>query len=205
MLKDPASVFYYNKRYKKKLSIVTSTYNPCFLIATTKEVFGVIGMQTDDTLILGSKKFSVLEKDELNKAKLSAKPKEALSPETPLIFNGCVLTQQGDMVELRQKEQGKKLQTINEKGENPQQNYLEQRARGAYIASICQPEASFDLSVAAQHQDPTTVDICTLNKRLEWQMKNMDRGIKYIAVDLEHAKLFVFVDSSFANNKDFSS
>ena len=83
------------------------------------EVFGVVGMQTDDTLILGSEKFSVLEEDELNKAKLSAKPKEALSPETPLIFNGCVLTQQGDIVELRQKEQGKKLQPINEKGENP--------------------------------------------------------------------------------------
>jgi len=36
-------------------------------------------------------------------------------------------------------------------------------------------------------------------------MKNIDRGIKYIALDLEHAKLFVFVDGSFANNKDFSS
>src|SRR6266536_983836 len=36
-------------------------------------------------------------------------------------------------------------------------------------------------------------------------MKNIDRGIKYIALDLEHAKLFVFIDSSFANNKDFSS
>jgi hypothetical protein len=33
----------------------------------------------------------------------------------------------------------------------------------------------------------------------------MDRGIKYIALDLECTKLFVFVDGSFANNKDFSS
>ncbi len=36
-------------------------------------------------------------------------------------------------------------------------------------------------------------------------MKNIDRGIKYIALDLEHVKLFVFVDNSFTNNKDFSS
>jgi hypothetical protein len=36
-------------------------------------------------------------------------------------------------------------------------------------------------------------------------MKNLDRGIKYIAIDLSTAKLFVFVDGSFANNKDFSS
>jgi hypothetical protein len=33
----------------------------------------------------------------------------------------------------------------------------------------------------------------------------MDKGIKYIALDLPTAKLFVFVDGSFANNKDFSS
>jgi hypothetical protein len=36
-------------------------------------------------------------------------------------------------------------------------------------------------------------------------MNHIDRGIKYIALDLECTKLFVFVDSSFANNKDFSS
>jgi hypothetical protein len=36
-------------------------------------------------------------------------------------------------------------------------------------------------------------------------MNHMDRGIKYIALDLECTKLFVFVDGSFANNKDFSS
>jgi hypothetical protein len=33
----------------------------------------------------------------------------------------------------------------------------------------------------------------------------MDRGIKYITLDLECTKLFVFVDDSFVNNKDFSS
>ena len=36
-------------------------------------------------------------------------------------------------------------------------------------------------------------------------MKNMDRGIKYITLDLEHAKIFIFVNGSFINNKDFSS
>jgi hypothetical protein len=36
-------------------------------------------------------------------------------------------------------------------------------------------------------------------------MKNIDRGIKYIPLDLARTKLFVFVDGSFANNKDLSS
>ena len=34
---------------------------------------------------------------------------------------------------------------------------------------------------------------------------NIDRGIKYIALDLEYVKLFIFVDRLFINNKDFSS
>jgi hypothetical protein len=38
---------------------------------------------------------------------------------------------------LTQKDQGKKIQPVNKKGDNTRQEYLEQRARGAYIASIC--------------------------------------------------------------------
>ena len=59
--------------------------------------------------------------------------------------------------------------------------------------------------MAAQCQNLTEKEIQALNKRLEWQLKNLDRGIEYIALDLDYMKLFVFVDSSFANNKDFSS
>ena len=36
-------------------------------------------------------------------------------------------------------------------------------------------------------------------------MKNINRGIKYITLNLKQAKLFIFVNSSFVNNKDFSS
>lgn len=82
---------------------------------------------------------------------------------------------------------------------------MEQRARGAYIASTCQAEASFDLSVAAQAQQPSDEDIRALNKRLKWQMENLDRGLRYVPVDLMDAKLMVFVDGSLANNKDLSS
>jgi hypothetical protein len=55
-------------------------------------------MQTDNTLILILKEFSVLEDDKLSKAKLFVKFKEALALKTPLIFNGCVLTQHKDTI-----------------------------------------------------------------------------------------------------------
>ena len=80
----------YYKHYKEKLSIIISTYNPYFLI-TTKEAFGLIGMQTDNILILALEEFLVMEDNKLNKTKFFAKLKEALTPETPLIFNGYVL------------------------------------------------------------------------------------------------------------------
>jgi hypothetical protein len=183
----------------------TSSYDPCLLITTSKDAFGIVGMQTDDTLILGSNNFAKLEQDELEKAKLSAKPVDTLSYDTPLIFNGSILRTEGDDIILGQKGQGKKLQLVNIKSDARTEEYREQRARGAYLATTCQPEASFGLSVAAQHQEPSDEEIKTLNKRLKWQLDNPDRGIKYIPLDLHHTKLFCFVDGSFANNKDLSS
>jgi hypothetical protein len=90
------------------------------LITTIKRAFSIVGIQTDDTLILESEEFDTIEDDKLTKAKFSAKPKELLSSETLLIFNGCILTQKkGDVtVELRQKEQGKKLKTVNSKAKD---------------------------------------------------------------------------------------
>jgi hypothetical protein len=55
---------YYN-HYKEKLSIIISTYNPCLLIITKKETFGVISMQIDNTLFLGSEEFTTLKDNEL--------------------------------------------------------------------------------------------------------------------------------------------
>ena len=50
---------------------------------------------------------------------------------------------------LTQKGQGGKIKLVEIHASDRAQQYMEQRACGAYIASTCQPEASFDLSVAA--------------------------------------------------------
>ena len=49
-------------------------------------------MQIDDTLILASPAFAKLEDSELQKAKLTAKPRDMLSPKSKLIFNSYVLS-----------------------------------------------------------------------------------------------------------------
>jgi hypothetical protein len=45
----------YNKYHKEKLLITISIYNLYFLIIITKDIFGIVGIQTDDTIILGDK------------------------------------------------------------------------------------------------------------------------------------------------------
>ena len=44
----------------------------------------------------------------------------------------------------------------------------------------------------------------SLNKRLSWQIKNANRGLKFIKLDINILQLLVFTDTSFANNKDLS-
>jgi hypothetical protein len=190
------------------LDLSTATFDPCLLITNRDpETFGIVGMQTDDTLMLGTSKFSSLEEKKLEKAQFRSKPKTVLTPNVQTDFNECTLTREGGngAMNLKQKGQGGNIRLVDTKASDRAQQYMEQRARGAYIASTCQPEASFDLSVAAQAQQPSDEDIRTLNKRLKWQMENIDRDLRYVPVDLANAKLMVFVDGSFANNKDLSS
>jgi hypothetical protein len=45
--------------------MATLTYDPCLLITTTKDAFGIVGMQTNDTLILAFDEFLQKEDSEL--------------------------------------------------------------------------------------------------------------------------------------------
>lgn len=44
-----------------------------------------------------------------------------------------------------------------------------------------------------------------MNTRLQWQIENAKKGLIYIPIDIKRAKLLVFTDGSFANNKDMMS
>jgi hypothetical protein len=83
--------------------------------------------------------------------------------------------------------------------------YLKQRARSAYFAFICQPEAAFNLSMAAQAHNLNSYDLKHFNKRLKWQMKHLNQRLSYVHVNLNAAKIFIFADGSFAKNKNLSS
>ncbi|KHJ31246.1 hypothetical protein EV44_g0287 [Erysiphe necator] len=70
---------------------------------------------------------------------------------------------------------------------------------------VCQPESAFDLASAAQVTNPKEEDVKTLNKRLQWQINNKLKGLRFIHLNIHTLRLVVFTDASFANNRDLSS
>ncbi|KAI0398807.1 hypothetical protein F4802DRAFT_611360 [Xylaria palmicola] len=75
--------------YREKLRIQVFTYDPCLLYTyNSLNTFGITGMQTDDTLSFATLDFFVREEKELQRANFRAKPKETLSPDHLIEFNG---------------------------------------------------------------------------------------------------------------------
>ncbi|PVH70663.1 hypothetical protein DL98DRAFT_553943 [Cadophora sp. DSE1049] len=109
----------------------TSTYD-LYLLISTKESseFGIIKMQTNDTLILKDDSFIIKEQKEIAKAGFLIKPIQVFNPFESLTFNKCTIAINGD--------------------------------------------------------------------------KNLERGLRYILIDFNLAKIYVFVNKSFANNKNLS-
>lgn len=208
----------YHTHHTKKLLMVPSTYDPCLLFKNS-DGFGVVGLQTDDTLILADEIFAAAEEKQLHKAKLLAKDREKLTNTTPIKFNGGYIKKCNNDILLSQEKQCKNLSLVTlktpidlvgsrgqiRKAVTPKDQYVAQRARGAYIATVCQPEAAFDLSFAAQVTNPKEDDGKALNKRLQWQIDHFDRGLRFVKLDTTTLRLLVFSDAAFANNHDLSS
>ena len=118
-----------------------------------------MGMQTDDTLILADNDFAGKEEIAIQSAKIMTKEREYLTHVHPLKFNGIQIKLNSNGIVLtKESHVGGILPVIDNvtdstcsrgitrKKLSPKEQYLAQRARGAYIASMCQLKASFDLS-----------------------------------------------------------
>jgi hypothetical protein len=80
----------YHSYYIDNLGMTQSTYDPCLLYRNEDNSFGVVGLQTDDTLFLTDETFTEAEHVELQKAQFIAKAREQLTAATPLKFNGGI-------------------------------------------------------------------------------------------------------------------
>ncbi len=144
--------------------MIKSTYDSCLLFINQNDpssnVFELIEMQTDDTLMLRDDRFAELEESELKKAKLMFKKREMLITFISIKFNDeMIIIDSLDTLLLNQLSQFDQIRLINisisvdlissrdqiRKMMTSKDQYVTQRARRAYIAIMTQSEVSFDL------------------------------------------------------------
>jgi hypothetical protein len=70
---------------------------------------------------------------------------------------------------------------------------------------VSQPEASFDFLFGAQVINPKEEDAKRLNQRLQWQLNNPKRGLRFVQLNLDQLRLMIFTDAAFANTADLHS
>jgi len=162
--------------------------------------------------------FADIENAKLHKAKFLAREHKTLGSQHSIKFLRGQISLIDNRVEFTQERQCQNLKLVTTRNTNPTNSrgetrqgvipidqYVAQRAGGAYIATVCQPEAAFDLSFAAQVTNPQEENIKLLNRRIQWQIDNPTRGLTFVPLDIESLSLVIFTDASFANNKDLSS
>jgi hypothetical protein len=156
--------------------MIESTFDSCLLhISQTEFIefinqshlinhFGVIDIQTDDTLILADDDFAELEERELARVALTFKKREKLISIISIKFNDDLIFLSDNSLLFTQSKQFDQIKLINlsssinltssreeiRKMITLKDQYVAQRALDVYIATISQLKASFDLSFAVQ-------------------------------------------------------
>jgi hypothetical protein len=164
--------------------MIESTFDSCLLHIEFIH-FEVIDIQTDDTLILADDEFVALEEKKLVRAHLTSKKRENLNLIISIKFNDELIILANDdndkFLLFTQSKQFDQIKLINlsfsinltsfreeiRKMITFKNQYVVQRARDAYIATISQFEASFDLSFVAQIINLKEEDAKRLNQRLQ--------------------------------------
>jgi hypothetical protein len=142
-----------------------------------------VRLQTYDTLILADDEFVALEENKLIRAHLTFKKREKLNLIILIKFKNelIILVNDDNVLLLTQSKQFDQIKLINlsfsinltsfreeiRKMITLKDQYVAQRARDVYIATISQFEAFFDLSFAAQIINFKEKNAKRLNQRLQ--------------------------------------
>ncbi len=193
----------YHDHHIDKLSMTQFTYDSCLRYIITKDTIishicmSVVSMQTDDTLISIDQSFAIAEKEAIHSAKIMIKSRAQLILDNSLKFNDIKIERvENDTIYFRQETHIQEIQLIQliesiiisardkiRIMPTLRDQYIAQRAREIYLTFICQSKASFDFSHAVQSIEITSDDINALNKRLQWQIINQIRDLKYVRLN----------------------
>jgi hypothetical protein len=196
---------------------------------------GIICLQTDDTIGIGNSDFLEKEarmsttfdskprqivaaqgdkqdyKKQTVQYQVNKQERKNVDQFTSSItFNGTRVELISDGIyRMTQADQINKIQEIETKNlTSPQfvvERFVAERARAAYVASMCRPDIAFCIAAASQVTEPTLADVTALNAVLRKLKETAEKGLDFVPLNLERLHLAVFVDASFANNRDLTS
>jgi hypothetical protein len=195
----------YHDHHIDIFNMIKLTYNFCLLyisfIIFSHIDMSIMNMQIDDILILTDQSFVVVEKEAIYSVKIMTKTREQLIFINLLKFNDTRIerfeSNETEIIYFRQETHIQDIQLINsiefiiiisvrDKIRTMltlRDQYIAQRARETYLISICQSEASFDLSHATSFIEISSNDINVLNKCFQWQIINQSSDLKYVKLN----------------------
>lgn len=201
----------YHRYHTQDLQLRPSIYDPCLLytkgfmaIRPGKEstARGLACIQTDDTVYVGNAKFFEIENK--LKERFDSKEIEVLSHNHEIKFNGAIVRQQGNAITISQAKHIEKMNLLDPSHFTKEQ-FVTERARGAYIAAVCRPDCSYAFSKLSQATEPDEKDVKDLNNAIKACKDYHKSGLRFVPLDTSTIELSVFIDAGFATNKDLSS
>ena len=118
----------------KKLKITSFTFDICLLF--NDNIITIVDLQIDDSFIVDIIEFMNMKSRELYVVDLMIKLCERLTPKQTLNFNKFIIIFDKNNIMINQTKQTKKIQLLFKSFIKEQ--YVAQRARGAYIVIVSQ-------------------------------------------------------------------
>lgn len=200
----------YHEHHTSELGLCPSSHDLCLLYtpkAITRDASSspaaMTCLQTDDTLSLANESFCDLEN--VKSVRFKSKPSCKLAEGSPLKFNGMILERQNNGIKVTAAVSSRKLLSHISTDDVSKDEYVSQRARGAFIAGVCRPDLSFGFAFAAQVKIPDAKAARALNNLIDRCNNLKTNGLFFKAIDLDSLSVAVFIDASFANNSDLTS
>lgn len=162
----------------------------------------VVCLQTVDTMYTCHKTLSDME--EQTSKEFDCKEVKCIENGTCLTFNGAILSRDHCNNNITPEESIEKLNMLDINNESAA-DFVAERARGAYITTICRPDVTYSFSAASQITNHEVKDLKALNKEIYLMIKTNFQVLRLVLPDLDSIFMAILVDSDFATNSDSSS
>lgn len=167
------------------------THDPCFLYkrramspdrTTSSHALGFTCFQTDDMACAGTRFF--INQEAKISERLDSRPVQILKSGRSINLYGMEIKKEENIYSISQTDHTNRLTKIADTKVNKKE-FVTQRARGAYIAAVCQPDVTLGFSHASQIISRNSSTAKALNKNVGLAKLKSANGLKFVKI---HAK-----------------